>query len=250
MSDTDARQGPRLVVVVDGPSGAGKSSISREVARRLGLGYLDTGAMYRALTWWCLQQGIDLDDEPAVTRAAEAMPLELRTDPTDPRVTVDGTDITAAIRESGISSVVSSVARHLPTRAVLIAAQRDHIERGSRPGIIAEGRDLTTVVAPDADVRLLITADEGARLARRSRQVHGGADDEAALAATRDEVVRRDRDDSQVASFLEPTEGVMVLDTSNLTFEQALEAVLTLVESARSRGSRNPDGTTGPHTGE
>lgn len=231
MSDTPTQTAP-FVVVIDGPSGSGKSSVSRAVADRLGLAYLDTGAMYRALTWWCLDQGVDLEDTDAVTAAAESMPLRMGTDPTDPRVDVGGTDVTAAIRETGISSVVSAVARHLPTRAVLIAAQRECIERCSRPGIVAEGRDLTTVVAPDADVRLLITASEDARLARRARELHGG-DGEDAIAATRDQVVRRDRDDSAVASFLEPTDGVRLLDTSELDFETTIAAVLELVERAR-----------------
>ncbi|MDO5627951.1 MAG: (d)CMP kinase, partial [Mobilicoccus sp.] len=181
-----------LVVVLDGPSGSGKSSVSRAVAQRLGLAYLDTGAMYRALTWWCLHEGVDLDDEAGVTEAARTLPLEMGTDPEDPRVGVAGEDVTAAIRETRISSVVSAVARHIPAREVLIARQRACIAERANPGIIAEGRDLTTVVAPDADVRLLLSASESARLARRTRELHGDTD-EAHLEATRDQIVRRDR---------------------------------------------------------
>lgn len=231
MSDSAADSTP-LVVVVDGPSGSGKSSVSRAVAARLGLAYLDTGAMYRALTWWCLNQGVDLDDEAAVTEAARAMPLHMATDPGEPSVRVGDVDVTEAIRTSRISSVVSAVARHVPTREVLIADQRARIAANKRPGIVAEGRDLTTVVAPDADVRLLITASEDARLARRARELHGAVDADA-IDATRDEVLRRDRDDSAVASFLEPTTGVRLLDTSELDFESTVAAVTEVVGQAR-----------------
>lgn len=232
----DAAATPSLVVAIDGPSGSGKSSVSRAVAARLGLAYLDTGAMYRALTWWCVDQGIDLDDEAAVTASAERLPLRMGTDPGDPRVFVGDTDVTAAIRETRISSVVSAVARHLPTRAVLIGIQRDLIARGSRPGIIAEGRDITTVVAPDADLRLLLTASEHARLMRRAREQHGDAG-ETALAATRDEVVRRDRDDSMTTSFLVPTDGVQLLDTSELDFESTVAVVVDAIEAVRRAAS-------------
>ncbi len=229
---SDSADSTPLVVVVDGPSGSGKSSVSRAVATRLGLAYLDTGAMYRALTWWCLDQGVDLDDEAAVTEAARTMPLHMGTDPGEPSVRVGDVDVTADVRTSRISSVVSAVARHVPTREVLIADQRARIAANSRPGIVAEGRDLTTVVAPDADVRLLITASEDARLARRARELHGAVD-AVAIDATRDEVLRRDRDDSAVASFREPTTGVRLLDTSDLDFESTVAAVLEVVSQAR-----------------
>lgn len=229
---SDSADSTPLVVVVDGPSGSGKSSVSRAAATRLGLAYLDTGAMYRALTWWCLDQGVDLDDEAAVTEAARTMPLHMGTDPGEPSVRVGDVDVTADVRTSRISSVVSAVARHVPTREVLIADQRARIAANSRPGIVAEGRDLTTVVAPDADVRLLITASEDARLARRARELHGAVD-AVAIDATRDEVLRRDRDDSAVASFLEPTTGVRLLDTSDLDFESTVAAVLEVVSQAR-----------------
>lgn len=231
----DTRTPRSVVVAIDGPSGSGKSSVSRAVASRLGLAYLDTGAMYRALTWWCLERGVDLDDEEAVTAAAREFPLVMGTDPADPHVSVGETDVTSEIRTTRISSAVSAVARHLPARAVLIDTQRDWIERCATQGIVAEGRDITSVVAPDADVRLLLTASEEARLARRAKEVHGDTG-ESALAATRDEVLRRDRDDSAVTSFLEPTEGVRLLDTSDLDFESTVAAVVTAVEAARAAG--------------
>jgi cytidylate kinase len=218
------------VVAIDGPSGSGKSTVSRRVAQRLGLDYLDTGAIYRALTWWCLKQAVDPGD-PAnhdrVTDLARTLPLRLGTDPSDPTVTVDGHDIAQAIREPRISTAVSGVATNLDVRAVLLDTQRRLIAAGPR-GAVAEGRDITTVIAPDADVRILLTADTDARLARRAVELHGEAD-AAALAATHDQVVRRDRDDSTVSSFLTAAEGVLTIDSSNLSLEQVVDAVLAEV---------------------
>jgi cytidylate kinase len=222
-----------LRIAIDGPSGSGKSSVSRAVARARGFGYLDTGAMYRALTWWCLECSIDLDDRAAVARAAEEMPLELGSDPADPTVSVAGRDVSAEIRTTGISSVVSRVATNTLVRPVLQQRQRDLMEQiGARfGGVVAEGRDITTVVAPDADVRILLTASEVARLRRRSAELHGTAD-AAAVAATRDQVVRRDADDSTVSQFTVAADGVVEVDTSELTFEESVATVLEVVDRA------------------
>jgi cytidylate kinase len=214
-----------LVVAVDGPSGSGKSSVSREVARRLGLRYLDTGAMYRALTWWALEQGVDLDDTGAVARLARELPLEISTSATGTVVTVAGRDVTAAIREPRISRVVSAVATNLDVRAELVRRQREIAAPG---GIVVEGRDITTVVAPDAEVRVLLTASEQARLARRALEVHG-SDDDRAIEATRDQVVTRDARDSTVADFIAARDGVTVIDSSELSFEETVSAVLDAV---------------------
>lgn len=161
-----------FVVAVDGPSGSGKSSVSKQVARSLGYGYLDTGAMYRALTWWCLHEGVDLADADAITTAAQRFPLVIGTDPDAPTVEVDGTDVAAAIRETGISTNVSAVATVIPVREILRVLQRRLISEAAAAtgGVVAEGRDITTVVAPDAPVRILLTASEEARLARRSKE--------------------------------------------------------------------------------
>jgi cytidylate kinase len=218
-----------FVVAVDGPSGSGKSSVSREVARRLGAAYLDTGAMYRAVCWLALADGVDLADEAAVAQRSRDIDLVVGTDPDDPTVTVGGVDVSASIRRTRISAAVSAVATNLGVRAELRRRQREIIdaERG-RHGVVAEGRDITTVVAPDADVRILLTADERARLSRRALEVHGSADEQA-LAATRDQVVRRDADDSTVSSFHEAADGVLHLDSSALTFAETVEAVLEVV---------------------
>ncbi|GAA1754729.1 (d)CMP kinase [Nostocoides vanveenii] len=227
-----------VVVAIDGPSGSGKSSVSRAVARHFGYGYLDTGAMYRAVTVYCLRQGIDLSDADAVVAAAEELPLGLGADPDDPAVTLDEEDIAAAIRTSEVSAVVSAVATNLGVRAVLQDAQRELIDAIAEDwgGVVAEGRDITTVVAPDADVRVLLTASEEARLARRSTELHGSAD-EAAVAATHDQIVRRDRDDSTVSQFTEAADGVVLLDTSALDFDGSVGALVEIVTATLARAS-------------
>jgi cytidylate kinase len=233
-----------IVVAVDGPSGSGKSSVSREVARRLDVAYLDTGAMYRAVCWACLADGVDLADEETVAQRARALDLVVGTDAAAPTVTVRGVDVSAAIRATRISAAVSAVATNLGVRAELRRRQRRIIEAerdGARGGVVAEGRDITTVVAPDADVRILLTADEGARLARRALEVHG-SDDEQALAATRDQVLRRDADDSTVSSFHEAADGVLHLDSSALSFTETVDAVLRAVRDHRSGGAVTPAG--------
>ena len=214
-----------LVVAVDGPSGSGKSSVCQAVASRLGLRYLDTGAMYRAVTWAALERGLDLADQAAVADLARSVRLDVSTDPTAPTIAVDGVDVTAAIRETRISAAVSAVATNLGVRETLVRQQQTLAAAG---GVVVEGRDITTVVAPDAPVRILLTASPEARLARRALDVHGHASDEA-LAATRDQVLRRDRDDATVAAFLEASSGVVEVDTSDLTFEEVVETVLAVV---------------------
>jgi cytidylate kinase len=224
-----------LTIAIDGPSGSGKSSVSRAVAARLGIGYLDTGAMYRALTWWCLERDLDLTDADAVADAARDLPLDIGTDPEAPTVAVDGTDVTAAIRTTEVSTAVSAVATNREVRPVLQQLQRDLMARIAEQtgGVVAEGRDITTVVAPDARVRVLLTASEEARLRRRSAELHG-TDDASAVEATRDQVVRRDRDDSTVSRFTEAAEGVVLVDTSELDLDQSVEAVLDVVAAETS----------------
>ena len=215
-----------LVVAIDGPSGSGKSTVARRVAEALGLRYLDTGAMYRALTWWALEQGVELGDRARVAELARDLPLEVGTDPRRPTVRVGDVDVADAIRETRISTAVSAVATNLGVRAELVARQRAIAAAG---GVVIEGRDITTVVAPEAPVRVLLTASETTRLHRRARDVHGAAD-AASLAATRDQVLRRDADDAAVAHFLAAADGVDVVDSSELSLDQTVAAVLDLVK--------------------
>lgn len=234
-----------ITIAIDGPSGSGKSSVSRAVARELGLAYLDTGAMYRALTWWCLERGLDLTDVQIVAAEARGFPLEIGTAPEAPTVHVDGTDIGVAIRETRVSEQVSHIATNLGVRATLRDQQRQIIAeaRHAGPGIVVEGRDITTVIAPDAEHRFLLTASEQARLARRARELFA-TDDPGALEATHDQIVRRDADDSTVSAFFEPAPGVTGIDTSDLTFDQSVAAVLDAVQASAPSSSvpvRTPD---------
>jgi cytidylate kinase len=182
-SETD--RGAGLVVAVDGPSGAGKSSASRGAASALGLRYLDTGSMYRALTWWLLDRGADTTDPAAIARLAAEPAIEVGTDPAAPWTRVDGTDVSEAIRTREVTGAVSAVAAVPQVRARLIAMQRQII--ASAGGIVAEGRDIGTVVAPDAQVKVFLTADGAARASRRAAE---------ASWSTRADQERRDRMDA------------------------------------------------------
>jgi cytidylate kinase len=224
------RQGRSLVVAIDGPSGSGKSSVSREVARRLRLAYLDTGAMYRALTWYCLEHGTDLEDSAAVEQAAEDLPLEVSTSPLEDYVRVGGSDVTQAIREPAISAAVSAVATTLGARTELIRRQRDIIDQHHRR-IVVEGRDITTVVAPGAEVRMLLTASEEARLRRRGVQL-GGTQTSEELAA---QVTQRDAKDSTVVNFTQAADGVVTLDSSELDFDGTVDAAIAIVTKVLNR---------------
>ena len=185
-----------LVIAVDGPAGSGKSSAARGVATELGLRYLDTGAMYRALTWWLLSQDLDVGDPATVAGHAGRPAIEVSTDPARPRVTVDGTDVTGPIRTREVSNAVSAVASVPEVRAHLIARQQDILARAcaAGEGIVAEGRDIGTVVAPRAVVKVYLTASEEARAVRRSADL--SADPGATPAVTQDEQKRRDTADA------------------------------------------------------
>ncbi|MDO5619456.1 MAG: (d)CMP kinase [Kocuria sp.] len=222
---TNSGQTPtQVVVAIDGPSGSGKSSVSKEIARRLDLGYLDTGAMYRAVTWWAMTEGTDWEDGGAVVVAAQEAPVEISTDPDRQFVQVGATDVTAAIRTPEVTSHVSAVATVPAAREVLVARQRQIIADSGRR-IVAEGRDITTVVAPDAEVRILLVANEQARMNRRGAQL-GGSQDAESLRA---QVVGRDAKDSTVVNFSTAADGVITLDNSELNLEQTVQAVLDLI---------------------
>ena len=213
----------KLVIAIDGPSGSGKSTAAQGVARRLGLAYLDTGAMYRAVTCAFLDAGVDPADRAGVIAATTGATLEIGTDPGDVWVRVNGRDVTAAIREPEISAAVSAVSTVAECRADLVARQRAIID-AAPAGIVAEGRDITTVVAPDAQVRLLLTADPAVRMARRKLEL-GEKVDDAALA---DQVLRRDRDDSTLVNFTTAADGVTHLDGTYLSIEETIDAIVGL----------------------
>lgn len=225
----------RVLVAVDGPSGSGKSTVSREVARRAGLAYLDTGAMYRAACWAALRDGIDVADGEAAGVVARAVVIDLSTDPDVNRVVVDGVDVTGTIRGAAVTASVSAFAAHPPVREEMRVRQRDVMD-AAPTGCIGEGRDITTVVAADADVRVLLTADAEARVDRRARQLEGIAAGETRVldgSQVRAAVLERDDADSLVTSFRTAAAGVVELDSSDLDLEQTIAVVLDLVRRAQ-----------------
>ncbi len=207
-----------LVVAIDGPSGSGKSSASKGVARALGLRYLDTGAMYRALAWWLIDAGADTADEAAVTAHARTPVIEVSTDPDDPWTRVNGRDVSRDIRTAEVSAQVSAVARVQGVRDHLIAAQRAIIAAAST-GIVAEGRDIGTVVAPDAQLKVFLTADPRARAQRRA------AETDAAVDATEAAQARRDRLD---AAQSEMAADAVLLDATDRTLPEVIEEITRL----------------------
>jgi CMP/dCMP kinase len=208
---------PKLVVAVDGPSGAGKSSASRGAAIALGLRYLDTGSMYRALTWWLLDQGVDTNDAALVGSLAAEPVIEVGTDPQAPWVRVNGTDVSKEIRTRVVSSTVSAVARVPRVRAHLIAQQRKII--ADAPGIVAEGRDIGTVVAPDAPVKVFLTADSAARADRRAAETSWSA------ASTRVDQDRRDRLDAGQSAR---ADDAVEIDSTRLGLDQVIDTIVRL----------------------
>jgi CMP/dCMP kinase len=213
------------VIAVDGPAGSGKSSAARGVARALGLRYLDTGAMYRALTWWLLSRGLDTTDPGTVARHAKEPVIEVGTDPDAPAVTVDGVDVSGPIRTREVSNAVSAVASVPQVREHLIAMQREIIARDTGPsgGIVAEGRDIGTVVAPQALVKVFLTASESARANRRSAEL--AVDPGATAAVTRQEQLRRDRADApQTAMAADAVE----IDSTTLSVPEVISLIAGL----------------------
>jgi cytidylate kinase len=196
-----------VTVAIDGPAGSGKSTLSRALATRLGLHRLDTGAMYRSVAWAVLQRGIDADDREAVAEVARDLDIKVAD-----RVVADGTDITEAIRGPEVSATVSAVAANPAVRAVMVERQRRWVD--AHGGGVVEGRDIGSVVLPDADVKLFLTASPEVRAARRSEE---GAE----------AVARRDRlDSTRTASPLEVPEGARVIDTGAQSVDQIVEEVV------------------------
>jgi cytidylate kinase len=216
-----------VVVAVDGPAGSGKSSVSRAAARALGFSYQDTGAAYRALAWSCIARGVNTEDADSVIASLPGFEYSIGIDPDDYYVRVDEIDVTNYIREPDVSAAVSSVARIPEVRQYMVELFRSIIEGSERPGIVVEGRDITTVVAPDAPVRILLTASEQVRIGRRSAELTG----ESAESTAR-QLSSRDAQDSKVVDFLNAADGVTTLDSTNLDFDQTVAAMVALVRDA------------------
>jgi cytidylate kinase len=215
-----------LVVAIDGTSGSGKSSTSRGVAARLGLRYLDTGAMFRAMTCWMLRQGVDVHDAAAVAARCHEPEIVSGTDPLGPTITVDGADVAIAIRGDDVNAAVSPVSAVPEVRARLLRLQRDVI--ASDGAIVVEGRDIGSVVVPDAPVKVYLSADPSARAVRRAAE-QGGAD----LEATRASLLARDTIDSGRATApLVMADGAVHIDTTPYTLDEVIGLVVDLVEDA------------------
>ena len=217
-----------VIVAIDGPSGTGKSSTSKAVAAKLGLDYLDTGAQYRAITWWMIGNGVDVDDADAVANAAGKPVIVSGTDPSHPTITVDGVDAAGPIRTEEVTSRVSAVSAVPEVRALITDLQR-RIAREAERGIVVEGRDIGTTVLPDADLKIFLTASPEARAARRSGELKG-----VDVRATQEALVKRDAaDSSRKTAPLAKAGDAVEVDTTELTLDQVIECVVTLVEEKR-----------------
>jgi len=216
-----------LVVAIDGPSGTGKSSVSRRVATALGARYLDTGAMYRIATLHVLRRGVDIGDPVAIAEATSSLPLSIGTDPEADGVQLAGEDVTDEIRGVAVTQAVSAVSAVPDVRTFLVDLQRRIVEQAGR--IVVEGRDIGTVVLPDADVKIFLTASAEARAMRRNAQniAEGRGDDFAAVLA---DVQRRDHlDSTRAVSPLRPAEDSVTVDTSELGIEDVIGRLLLVV---------------------
>jgi cytidylate kinase len=204
-----------MIVAIDGPAGAGKSTVARALSERLGFRYLDTGAMYRALTWLAMKHSLDLGDADALAQLAEKEPVRFDD---DDRVWISGTDVTASIRKAEIDRMVPVVARHPGVREVMRERQR---ELGREGDVVIEGRDIGTVVAPDAAVKVYLVADRDVRARRRAAERPGiGAD---ALAT---DIKKRDKKD---AERMQPAEDAIEIDTTSLEVDDVVDRIEALV---------------------
>ncbi|AVT38658.1 (d)CMP kinase [Plantactinospora sp. BB1] len=216
----------RCVVAVDGPSGSGKSTVSRRLANALGARYLDTGAMYRAVTWAVLRSGVDPQDAEAVAKVAGETDLKIGVDPEAPSVTADGVAVDREIRGAEVTSAVSAVSAVPAVRELLVAQQREMIAAAGR--IVVEGRDIGTVVAPDADLKVYLTASAEARAQRRS------AENAADPTATAADLARRDRlDSTRAADPLRQAPDAVVLDTTALGIDEVVARLHELLTERR-----------------
>ena len=223
-----------FVVAVDGPAGSGKSSVSKAAARMLGFAYLDTGAAYRAVTWHVLKCGADLASETAILATLDSFNYSCATDPDAVIFQVGETDVTEAIRGDNVTSAVSTVARIPAVRSHVNEVFHQIMSTTAKPGIIVEGRDITTVVAPSAPVRVLLTASEEARAARRTAELPAIASADADLAAAA--LKARDSADAKVSEFMVAADGVTTLDSTHLSYDETIAALVGLITAGKSHG--------------
>ena len=235
VTESSARQAPAgrpgssapLVIAVDGPAGSGKSTAARQAAAALGLRYLDTGSMYRALTWWLQREGVDLGDTAAVVGRLDKPVITVGTDPSAPQIAVDGEDVGVPIRTREVSNAVSRVAAVPEVRQLLIGMQREIINEAiaAGAGIVAEGRDIGTVVAPGAPVKVYLTASEQARAQRRSADL-AASDPRATISAVQAEQASRDRKD---AGQMAMADDAVPIDTTMLSLDEVVGQIVAMV---------------------
>jgi cytidylate kinase len=214
-------------LALDGPAGSGKSSVSRAVAQRLGWVMLDTGAMYRAVTWAVLQANIDLKDQDAIANEALRTTIDITTDPENFIISVDGHDITLAIRTPEVTAAVSTVSAVPEVRELLVQLQREAVAN-SIFGIVIEGRDIGTVVLPDSALKVFLTATPAARATRRSLEVDPLASGELIAQTQKDLQIRDAKDSGREHSPLKPAADSQILDTSDLSLEQVVDQLVLL----------------------
>ena len=214
---------PNMVIAVDGPSGSGKSSISKECANRLGFNFLDTGAMYRSVTWFCITENLDEEDLIIERINNKDFKLDISTDPLKDQVKVNDEDVSKIIREDEITSKVSHFAAMSKIRQFLVSKQRELVKTSNR-GIIVEGRDIGSVVLPEADFKIFITANDDVRAKRRAIQIESNENDVLVAQRKRDLL-----DSSRKVSPLVIPDGAVILDNSDLNFEQSVEKFIDIV---------------------
>lgn len=212
-----------MVIAVDGPSGSGKSSISKESANRLGFNFLDTGAMYRSVTWFCITENLDKEDLIIERINNKDFKLDISTDPLKDQVKVNDEDVSKIIREDEITSQVSHFAAMPKIRQFLVSKQRELVKT-SNSGIIVEGRDIGSVVLPEADFKIFITANDDVRAKRRAIQIDSNENDVLVAQRKRDLL-----DSSRKVSPLVIPDGAVILDNSDLDFEQSVEKFIDIV---------------------
>lgn len=226
----------QLIIAIDGPAGSGKSTTARIVAERLGLLHIDTGAMYRAVTLKVLEAGLKLDDQDAIARLLKSTEVELRQVGTVRRVILDGKDVTDRIRDPDVTRAVSAVSRVRKVREAMVRQQR---ALGAVSGVVLDGRDIGTVVFPDADLKIFLVASLDKRAERRRTELlESGMD--APLGTLKQEIERRDDlDSSREESPLRRAPDAMELDTSNLTIDEQVELVVNKAKEILEKSERS-----------
>ena len=213
------------IVAIDGPAGSGKSSVSKAVARKLAFGYLDTGAAYRALTWKLMTDSLvaaDIDE----TFLATNCDYQVSLNPDNFWVKVGESDVSYEIRESRIGERVSEIAQFPVVRQYMHWLTHNLVEGSGFPGVVVEGRDITTVVYPEAQTKILLTASEEVRLRRRSAELPEGI-------SIAEQITKRDQNDAKVVDFLSPAPGVELVDSSELDFDSTVEAIIAIIERTK-----------------